>query len=394
MSTTNTSTARKGMVWLLLAIIVVIAGAVWFWQSSKSTSAPNPRGPMGRGFMGEAVPVSVMDVERGVFTEQIRALGTVSAWHTAEVTSQVSGILEKIYFSEGQWVEQGDVLAELDARVYQAALLQAEGALQETKAQLASAELDLKRYRELRQADSIAQQTLEHQQATVNQLKGTLKVREAQRDAAKLNVEYSRIVAPISGRLGLRQLDVGNHVSAGSTVLVSITQQNPIAVQFTVPEQAIYPLMEAVSEGVELAVQAWSRDESILLAEGVLDSIDNRVDVATGTLRLKAKFDNANMRLFPQQFVNVVLKIRDYEDVLIVPSDTLQFSSKGSYVWRVLDEGRVEMVPVTIERADARRTVISAGLEAGETIVFEGVDRLREGGRVEVISTAFQPAQE
>lgn len=341
---------------------------------------------MGRGgFMGEAVPVSILTVERGTFVEQIKALGTVTAWHTAEVTSQVSGIMEKIHFSEGQWVEQGTLLAELDARTYQAALSQAEGAVQETRAQLTSAELDLKRYRELRADDSIAQQTLEHQQASVNQLKGTLKVREAQRDAARLDLEYSRITAPISGRLGLRALDVGNHVSAGSTVLVSITQQQPIAVQFTVPEQVIYPLMQALSAGRALEVQAWSRDEQTLLAQGVLESVDNQVDVATGTLRLKARFTNEDMRLFPQQFVNVSLKVNESKDVLLISNDTLQYSSRGSYVWRVRDDSKVEMVPVRVLRSDARQTVVEGELEAGDRIVFEGVDRLRDGNRVEVI---------
>lgn len=340
---------------------------------------------MGRGFMQDAVPVSVAKVRQDVFVEQIKALGTVTAWRKAEVTSQVSGILERIHFEEGQSVQQGDLLAEIDARSYKAALLQAEGALQETRAQLTSAQLDLKRYQELRADDSIAQQTVEHQQATVNQLQGTLKVREAQRDAAKLNLDYSRITAPISGRLGLRALDVGNHVAAGNTVLVTLTQQQPIGIGFTITEQAIGSVQQAVSKGQPLKVLAWNRDETELLAEGVLDSLDNQVDAATGTLRLKARLANEDNLLFPQQFVNVSLQVAEHEQALMVPNDALQFGSQGRFVWRVLPDNTAQMVQVKVTQSDANYSVISADLSAGDSVVIEGVDRLKNGSKVEVI---------
>jgi len=377
-------TKKKKIVWSVL-ILVALALAYWAWQSSQvpADKASGPR--MGRGFMLEAVPVSVGVVRQGVFVEQIKALGTVTPWRKAEVTSQVSGILEQIHFAEGQLVEQGDLLAQIDARSYKAALLQAEGSLQETRAQLVSAQLDLKRYQALRADDSIAQQTFEHQQATVNQLQGALKVREAQRDAAKLNLDYSGITAPISGRLGLRALDVGNHVAAGSTVLVTLTQQQPIGIEFTITEQSIQAVQQAVNQGQPLKVQTWNRDETELLAEGVLDSLDNQVDAATGTLRLKARLANDDNLLFPQQFVNVTLQVAEHTQALMVPNDALQFGSQGRFVWRVLPDNSVEMVQVTVAKADAQYSVINTGLSAGDRVVVEGVDRLKNGSKVEVI---------
>lgn len=385
MSSAHSSvTTKKKILWSVL-ILVVLALGYWAWQASQAPADKSTGSRMGRGFMLDAVPVSVGVVRQDVFVEQIKALGTVTPWRKAEVTSQVSGILERVHFEEGQSVQQGDLLAEIDARSYKAALLQAEGALQETRAQLTSAQLDLKRYQELRADDSIAQQTLEHQQATVNQLQGTLKIREAQRDAAKLNLDYSRITAPISGRLGLRALDVGNHMAAGNTVLVTLTQHQPIAISFTITEQSIQAVQQAVSKGQPLKVLAWNRDESQLLAEGVLDSLDNQVDAATGTLRLKARLANDDNLLFPQQFVNVTLQVAEHEQALMVPNDALQFGSQGRFVWRVLPDNTAQMVQVKVTQSDANYSVISADLSAGDRVVVEGVDRLKNGSKVEII---------
>lgn len=338
------------------------------------------------GFMMEAVPVSVHQLEQGEFARTIKALGTVTAWNSTELTSQVSGILREVLFAEGQQVQQGDVLARLDDRSYQAALLQAEGALQETAAQLQQAEQDLRRYQNLIRDESIAKQTLEQQQAQVSQLRGTLKVREAQRDAARLDVEYSRITAPIAGRLGLRAVDVGNNVAAGSTVLATITQQQPIAVSFTLAEQYLPELLQALDSSEEpLPVEAWSRDEQRLLAAGVFDSMDNQVDANTGTVRLKARFTNEDNSLFPQQFVNVRLQLAVHDNVLKVPNDALQFGNQGRFVWVVDEELKARMRPVQTGLGDAEFTLVTSGLQAGERVVLEGVDRLKDGGKVEVI---------
>lgn len=385
----SSSVFRKLWFWLLLAVLA--AGGYWGWQQLGGESKPASRsagGPamgMRGGFMLEAVPVSVQRLEQGQFARSLKALGTVTAWNSTEVTSQVSGILREVLFNEGQDVKKGTVLAQLDDRSYQAALLQAEGALQETRAQLQQAEQDLRRYQGLLRNESIARQTLEQQQALVTQLRGTLKVREAQRDAARLNVEYSRITAPIDGRLGLRAVDVGNNVAAGNTVLATITQQQPIAVSFTLGEQYVPELLQAVARGEPLPVEAWSRDEQQLLATGVLDSIDNQVDVSTGTLRLKARFTNEDNALFPQQFVNVRLQLAVYDNVLKVPNDALQFGNQGRFVWVVDDELKARMRPVQLGQGDAEFTLVTQGLAAGERVVIEGVDRLKDGGKVEVI---------
>ena len=386
----SSSVFRTFWFWLLLAALV--AGGYWGWQQfGKDKPAAGPAMSMRGGFMMEAVPVSVHRLELGSFSHTLKALGTVTAWNSTEVTSQVGGILREVMFEEGQQVKQGAVLAQLDDRTYQAALLQAEGALLETRAQLQQAEQDLRRYQGLIKDESIAKQTLEQQQAQVSQLRGTLKVREAQRDAAKLNVEYSRITAPISGRIGLRAVDVGNNVSAGSTVLATITQQQPIAVSFTLAEQHLPELLQAMAGGEPLKVEVWNRDERQQLALGVLDSMDNQVDVSTGTVRLKARFDNADKRLFPQQFVNVRLQLALYENVLKVPNDALQFGNQGRFVWLVDDEDKAQMQLVQPGQGDAEFTLVAEGLQAGQRVVVEGVDRLKTDGKVEVITENDQP---
>ena len=273
-------------------------------------------------------------------------------------------------------------------RNYQAALLQAEGALQETRAQLASAELDLKRYQGLYKEDSIARQTLEQQHATVAQYKGSLKVREAQRDNARLDVERTRIIAPISGRLGLRAVDAGNYVSAASTELVSITQDNPIAVNFTIPEHELQAVLQAYQLGEPLAVQAWNRDETQLLAEGVLESIDNQVDVSTGSVRLKARFDNPSQALFPNQFVNVRLQVTVHEQALLLPADAIQFGSNGRFVWKIKDDDSVVIQPIEIITSDGTYSMLRSGLAADDWVVVEGVDRLRTGSKVQRVVPA------
>lgn len=388
------------MIWLVVVLIVLAAGW-WGWQhftagkeGAAGQQAPGARpGMMRGGFSMEAVPVSAHSLQPGLFVEQIKALGTVEAWSTAQVTSQVSGILQRLHFEEGQPVQEGALLAELDGRSYQAALLQAEGSLQETRAQLAQAELDLRRYQALIEDESIARQTLEQQQAQVNQLRGNLKVKQAQRDAAQLNVEYSRITAPISGRMGLRAVDVGNHIAAGSTVLVTITRQQPIAVTFTVPEQQVPSLLQVAHGSQPLVVEAWSRDDRQLLASGVLDSMDNQVDTNTGTLRLKARFANEDNSLFPKQFVNVRLQLAVHEGVLKVPNDAIQFGNQGRFVWVIDAENKVQQQLVQPGQGDAEFTLVDEGLQAGQRVVVEGVDRLKNGGKVEIITLDGQLVQ-
>ena len=383
----STRTTKKSSKKLVIAVLAVcLAGAgIWWWQSAAESTAQGPR--MGGSFMG-AVPVNAQQVRLDRFAVQLRALGTVTPWNAVSVTSQVSGELDKVLFDEGQFVEQGTLLAQIDPRNFQAALLQAEGALQETRAQLASAELDLKRYQGLYKEDSVARQTLEQQQAMVAQYKGTLKVREAQRDAARLDVEHTQITAPISGRLGLRAVDAGNYVSAASTELVTITQDDPIAVSFTIPEHELQAVLQAYRQEQPLQVQAWNRDETELLAEGVLDSIDNQVDVTTGSVRLKARFANPEQVLFPNQFVNVHLQVTVHDAALLLPADAIQFGTNGRFVWQVQDDDTVVIQPIEIITSDGTSSMLRSGLAAGDWVVVEGVDRLRSGSKVERVAPA------
>ena len=385
LSTHTTKKSPKKFVIAALALCLAGAGAWWWSQNSAEKTERGPR--MGGSFMG-AVPVNAQQVRLDRFAVQLKALGTVTPWNAVSVTSQVSGELDKVLFDEGQFVEQGTVLAHIDPRNFQAALLQAEGALQETRAQLASAELDLKRYQGLYKEDSVARQTLEQQQAIVAQYKGTLKVREAQRDAARLDVEHTQITAPISGRLGLRAVDAGNYVSAATTELVNITQDNPIAVNFTIPEHELQAVLQAYRQEQPLKVQAWNRDETELLAEGVLDSIDNQVDVTTGSVRLKARFDNPQQVLFPNQFVNVHLQVTVHEHALLLPADAIQFGSNGRFVWQIKDDDTVVIQPIEIITSDGTSSMLRSGLAAGDWVVVEGVDRLRSGSKVERVAPA------
>ena len=379
--------------WLVIVLLCMAVLAGWWW--TQTSVEPSQKGPRrGGSFMG-AVPVNAQQVRLERFAVQLKALGTVTPWSAVQVTSQVSGELDQVLFTEGQQVEKGTLLAQIDPRSYQAALLQAQGALEETRAQLASAELDLKRYEGLYKDDSIARQTLEQQRAAVAQYRGSLKVREAQRDQAGLDVERTRIVAPISGRLGLRAVDAGNYVSAASTELVSITQDNPIAVTFTIAEHELQAVLQAYQQAEPLRVQAWNRDETQLLAEGVLDSIDNQVDVTTGSVRLKARFDNPTQMLFPNQFVNVRLQVTVHEQALLVPADAIQFGTQGRFVWQIKDDNTVVVQPIEIITSDGISSMLRSGLAAGDWVVVEGVDRLRTGSQVErVTPSADEPSEE
>lgn len=390
LSTRTTKKPSKKLVITVLALCLAGAGAWWWSQNSAEKTERGPR--MGGSFMG-AVPVNAQQVRLDRFAVQLKALGTVTPWNAVSVTSQVSGELNKVLFDEGQFVEQGTVLAHIDPRNFQAALLQAEGALQETRAQLASAELDLKRYQDLYKEDSVARQTLEQQQAIVAQYKGTLKVREAQRDTARLDLERTRITAPISGRLGLRAVDAGNYVSAASTELVTITQDDPIAVSFTIPEHELQAVLQAYRQEQPLKVQAWNRDETELLAEGVLASIDNQVDVTTGSVRLKARFENPQQALFPNQFVNVHLQVAVHEQALLLPADAIQFGANGRFVWQIKDDDSVVIQPIEIITSDRTSSMLRSGLAVGDWVVVEGVDRLRSGSKVErVAPSGSEPA--
>lgn len=369
--------------WLLgsIALVVLVALLWWFWPSSPEAA---PRGGPWRD--GGPVPVRVATVTQGDFQVELKALGTVSAYNTVNVRTRVEGELVKLLFKDGQQVKAGDLLAVIDPRSYQIALQQAQGALQEHQAQLRNAELDLARYRGLYAEDSIAKQTLDTQEALVNQYRGSLKSLQADVATARLNLDFTQIRAPISGRLGLRQADIGNLLNSGDTLpLVVITQTLPIAVMFTLPEAELPAVVQQLRAGQTLAVEAWDRSEKVKLADGQLESVDNLIDTATGTIKLKARFENAEELLFPNQFVNVRLRVKTLSQVTLMPAAALQFGATGTFAYVLDAEDKVQLTPLTIGASDGQLTVVEQGLKVGDRLVLEGTDRLRSGNKVEVI---------
>ncbi|WP_213880162.1 MdtA/MuxA family multidrug efflux RND transporter periplasmic adaptor subunit [Pseudomonas sp. dw_358] len=380
---------------ILLALLILAALGWRYWQAHGTASSAQPQPATGNtarpGFGNSTAPtpVRVAATTREDFAVYNKALGTVTATNTINVRSRVAGELVKVAFEEGQRVKAGDLLAQIDPRSYEIALQQAQGTLAQNQAQLKNARIDLQRYKGLFAEDSIARQTLDTQQALVDQYEGTLKTDEAAVNDARLNLEFTHIRAPISGRVGLRQLDVGNLVAANdTTALVVITQIQPITVSFTLPETELIPVLARYRSGAQLPVEAWDRGDRQLQATGVLASLDNQIDTATGTLKFKARFDNRDDALFPNQFVSVRLLSDTLRQVVVVPSAAVQFGTNGTYVYRLEGDDKVSIRSLRLGPTDGVRTVVEEGLEAGDRVVLEGTDRLRDGSTVEVVNAA------
>ncbi|MFH6567322.1 MULTISPECIES: MdtA/MuxA family multidrug efflux RND transporter periplasmic adaptor subunit [Pseudomonas] len=398
----QSSVSHKSRFWLfgLLALLIVVGLCWWLWPSaSKKAVTDQPAGHTGRsgmmrpGFGGstQPVPVRVSQVTQGDFPVYFKALGTVTALNTINVRSRVAGELVKINFKEGQMVKAGELLAEIDPRSYQNALLQAEGTLLQNQAQLKNAQVDVQRYRGLYAEDSIAKQTLDTAEALVSQYQGTVKTNQAAVNDAKLNLEFTKIRAPIAGRVGLRQLDVGNLVAANdTTALVVITQTEPIVVSFTLPETNLALVLERYRSGAKMPVQAWNRGDTKELAVGVLSSIDNQIDITTGTLKFKALFENRDQALFPNQFVNVRLLADTLKNVVLAPTAAIQYGTNGSFVYAMDGDNKVKIRTVKVGVTDGDVTVIEDGLAPGDRVVLEGTDRLRDGGAVEVVNDSVE----
>ena len=375
------ATPRISRRWLIA--LVVLLGALLLWWLLPGKPAAKK---VGNSPWDGPVPVRLTEVGSGDFHIELKALGTVTALNTVNVRSRVDGELVKVFFEEGQLVKAGDLLAQIDPRPYQVALQQAEGTLAQNQAQLKNAEIDLARYQGLYAEDSIAKQTLDTQQVLVGQYRGTVKSNQAAVAEARLNLDFTRIRAPISGRLGLRQVDLGNLLrSSDTTPLVVITQVEPIAVNFTLPEKDLPPVLARVRDNQKLRVEAWDRGEQQRLAEGELHSLDNQIDVATGTVKLKARFANAGEQLFPNQFVNVRLRVETRRQATLIPSAAVQFGARGTFVF-VLGEGdKVQIRDVRIAASDGATSLVEEGVKVGERLVLEGIDKLKDGSQVQVI---------
>ncbi|HEY2463973.1 MAG TPA: MdtA/MuxA family multidrug efflux RND transporter periplasmic adaptor subunit [Steroidobacteraceae bacterium] len=376
---------------LLIALIIValLTAFVLYLRSKRPLAAP----PRGRGAQSGAVAVSVATAASGDIQVQIPALGTVTPLATVTVRTQIIGTLQKIFFTEGQFVHQGDALAQIDPRPYEAALQQMEGNLKRDQALLADARLDLKRYEGLVKEDSIAQQQLDTQRALVDQYVGTIQADEGQVKTAQVNLVYTHITAPVTGRVGLRQVDQGNYVTPGDTNgIVLLNQLQPITVIFTIPEDNVPAVMKQLHAGATLTVGAFDRTNAAKIADGKLLTVDNSIDVTTGTIKLRAQFENADSALFPNQFVNIQLLVDVLHDQVIMPNAAVRRGAPNgvttTFVYLVNADRTVSVRPVTLGVVDGEKVAVTAGLKPGEIVVTEGGDRLREGSQVSLPSSA------
>jgi multidrug efflux system membrane fusion protein len=365
---------------VLVIVALLLALALLAWLLTP-TGTKTPGG--GRFAAGGPMPVVTASAHAGDMPITLIGLGTVTPLATVTVQSQISGQIMRVAFREGQTVSAGDALIQIDPRPYQVALEQAQGALARDKALLANAHVDLERYQTLFAQDSIAEQQLATQRSLVAQYQGNLKADQGQIDAAKLNITYCHIVSPITGRVGLQQITVGNYVTpAEPNGLVVVTQLQPITVLFTLPEDEIPPLLKRMQAGATLPVTAYDRTNTHALATGTLQSLDSQIDTTTGTIRLKALFPNTDGSLFPQQFVNVVLLLDTLHGATLIPQAGVQRGAPGTYVYVVNANHAVNVRPVTLGPGDATNVSIAQGLKPGETVVVDGADKLKEGSQV------------
>ncbi|HLN48559.1 MAG TPA: MdtA/MuxA family multidrug efflux RND transporter periplasmic adaptor subunit [Steroidobacteraceae bacterium] len=377
---------RIALILLAVALLLVVVIARQY-NHKPQAGAGGPGGPGGPGGQGGPVPVSVATAAYGDIQVRIPALGTVTPLATVTVRTQISGILQKVAFTEGQLVHQGDLLAQIDPRPYEAAVQQMQGNLRRDQALLADAKLDLVRYEGLVKEDSIAVQQLDTQRALVDQYAGTIESDEGQLKTAQVNLAYTHIVSPVNGRVGLRQVDQGNYVTPGdANGLVVINQVQPITVIFPIPEDNVPALMGRSRNGAALTVEAYDRTNSAKLAEGKLLTLDNEIDTTTGTVKLRAQFDNADGALFPNQFVNIQLLQDVLQHQITIPNSAVRRGAPNgvvtTFVYVVNADHTVTVRPVTLGVVDGERVAVSSGLSTGERVVTEGGDRLRDGAQV------------
>ena len=380
---TKPRSGRRLVVLFVLALLV-LGGAIWWW--SKHEAAPQQKGA-GRN----AAPMSIVPATagKGDIGINLNALGTVTSLATVTVRTQISGYLLKIDFTEGQEVKKGDLLAQIDSRPYEATLAQAKGQLARDEALLKGAQVDLARYQDLAAKNAIPRQTLDTQVALVAQDEGTVEADRGTVRSAEVNLQYCRILSPLDGRVGLRQVDQGNYVTPGDTNgLVVITQLQPISVLFTVPEDNLQAIAKRLQDGAVLPAAAYDRSGANKIADGTLQTFDSQIDPTTGTIKLRAQFPNEAKTLYPNQFVNVRLLVDTHKDVTTIPAAGIQRGVPGTFVYLINADDTVSVRPVKLGITDGDRVEVLSGLAPGDHMVIDGADKLRDGAKVTVRTPA------
>lgn len=374
---------RHFLRWIVVLLLILGAAGYIVFEAGKPAPAKKAGG-RGRGALGGPIPVAVAPATRASMPVYLNGLGNVQAYYTVTVHSLVNGQLMAVMFKEGDYVKQGQLLAQIDPRPFEVQLAQAEGQLAHDEALLADAKLDLDRYRTLLGQDAIPKQQLDTQVATVGQYEGSIKQDQANIDSAKLQLVYAKITSPINGRVGLRLVDPGNIVHTTDTNgMLVITQLQPITVIFTIPEDSLPEVLRKLNAGARLPVEAWNRDNSQRLSSGYLLTVDNQIDPTTGTSRLKAVFANLDYQLFPNQFVNIRLLVSTERNQVVIPTAAIQRGQQGTFVYTVAD-GTAHLQVIQPGVTDGNNTAVASGLNGGEQIVTEGFDRLADGAKVRI----------
>ncbi|OUY07542.1 efflux RND transporter periplasmic adaptor subunit [Acinetobacter populi] len=393
-SETKPRPRNKWMIFFFILILFILcAGLIW-----KFVLAPSQKKEKEFSQWSQPVPVRVVPLSRGDLQLELKAVGTAVPTQAVTVQSRVSGVLEALYFKDGDSVQKGQLLAQIDPVPLQVALDQALGNQQQHLAQLQHAQAELLRNQTMLKQDAISRQEVDQQQSLVSQLKGQSKAYQAQVDSARLQLSYSKIYAPISGQVGFRQKDIGNLIQANDeTGLVTITQATPIYVEFALAENYLDLIRDSVQAQQKLQVEAWDRQEQKQLAQGTLFALDNQIDASTGTLKLKAIFPNQNKQLFANQFVNVRIQAQTIANAVTVPSDAIQHGAKGSYVYIVdkdkedgKDKAYIKMLQLGMSTGG--KTQVLSGLSGNEKVVLEGIDRLSEDREVRILNEQAEQA--
>ncbi len=380
---------RSPWKWVVLVIFLLGVAAVFYFHPPKEAApVAGPGGFGGRGGGGGGgrrggtgpTPVSIATVVTGDLHIYQSALGSVTALNTVTVKSRADGELRKIYFTEGQMVKAGDLLAEIDDRAYKVALEQSEGQLTRDTALLQNAVRDLARYESAKEA--VTQQQIDTAKSSVAQYEGAVKVDQGSVDNDRLQLSYCRITAPLTGRVGLRMVDEGNLVHSSDPGLLVITQEEPIAVVFSIPEDSLPQVRKQIAQGTELPVEAYDRSMQTLLATGQVLALDNQIDSSTGTVKLKAQFANTDHGLYPNQFVNVRMLTEIQTGVMLVPNSAIQLNGAARFVFVVNGDQTVDRRTITVGKTEGEQTVVLTGLAVGQSVVTEGLDRLQPGAQV------------